>query len=231
METLFITGTGTGVGKTVASAWLCRELSNAGHRVGYVKPVQTGGTPAGDELLSADLEYVKKSAPKLSKTLCCQNFRIPASPHLVAAQEGRKIILDELLAKIADFANDLDFLIVEGAGGISVPLNDQDEMVDMCRELKAKAICVTSTALGTLNHSKLTIEYLKNKGCEDNYFIMMRPETELEIIEEDNIARLAKMAKPLALLPFMSNLDTEGEAPLAKSFVADKIYNEIKAWI
>ena len=221
MIKLFITGTGTGVGKTVASAWLCRELTNQGHRVAYVKPLQTGGIPFGEALLSSDLEYVKASAPLLIDTLCCMNFHTPASPRLVAQEENRPIELSQLIDKIDHFSQECkpDFLIIEGAGGIAVPINDTEEMVDFCKALQAHAIVVSSTALGTLNHSKLTINYLKQNGIDQISTILMRPEQELKLIEDDNLLRIAQMAPNLACLPFYSGLDSE-KGSLPTDFIA-----------
>jgi dethiobiotin synthase len=232
MKTLFITGTGTGVGKTIASAWLCRELSEQGHKVAYVKPVQTGGIPCGEILLSVDLEYVKASAPKLAGTLCCMNFHIPASPHLVAVQENRPILLNHLVEKIEVFTQECqpDFLVVEGAGGIAVPLNDEDEMHDLCKALNADAIVVSSTALGTLNHSKLTINYLQQHGIDQISTILMRPEHELELIEQDNLLRLGQMAPNLACLPHYSGLDSE-KGSLPEDFIASETHFEKMPWI
>ena len=113
MIKLFITGTGTGVGKTVASAWLCRTLSELGKKVAYVKPVQTGGIPDGEKLLSVDEEYVKASAPKLHASECCVNFLIPASPHLVAAEENREIDCKSIIEKISDKLGILFNLTIE----------------------------------------------------------------------------------------------------------------------
>ena len=232
MIKLFITGTDTGVGKTVASAWLCRTLSELGKKVTYIKPVQTGGIPCGEILLSVDEEYVKKSAPKLHSSHCCMNFHIPASPHLVAADENREINIARLTEKIDKIVDEQDpeILIIEGAGGIAVPLNDSEEMVDLCRELGAKPIVVSSTALGTLNHSKLTIEYLKQMNCEGASFILIKPEEELPIIEKDNILRLSQMAPILSLLPHSANLDSE-KPPLPEQFTAEKIFTEGHSWI
>ena len=231
MKTLFITGTGTGVGKTIASAWLCRELSEQGHKVAYVKPVQTGGIPCGEVLLSVDLEYVKASAPKMVGTLCCMNFHIPASPHLVAQEENRPITLTHLIEKIDKFTQEYepDYLIVEGAGGIAVPLNDEDEMHDLCKALNAQAIVVSSTALGTLNHSKLTINYLQQHGIDQISTILMRPEEELEVIENDNLLRLAQMAPNLACLPYYPGLDSE-KGSLPTDFHASETHFELMPW-
>ena len=111
-----------------------------------------------------------------------------------------------------------------------MPLNDREEMVDLCRMLEAKPIVVSSTALGTLNHSKLTIKYLEQMKCLGASFVLIKPEEELKIIEEDNISRLAQMAPILSLLPHSKGLNSE-KGPLPEGFYADKIYVEGHPWI
>jgi len=224
MKTLFISGTNTGIGKTVAAAWLCRELSESGKACAYVKAVQTGGIPtASGDLLSVDLEYVKKSAPKLKSTFCGDNFLLPASPHLSAAEESRPIDSQKLLRKIQSFSQEqeLDFLIIEGAGGLAVPLNDETDMLDLCAELEAQLILVTTTGLGTLNHSFLSHNYANQKIQNPALTIINRCTDEKAIIEADNIMQIKKLGPHLATLPLLKDLDTEGELPLPKSFQAE----------
>lgn len=224
MKTLFISGTNTGIGKTVAAAWLCRELSESGQKCAYVKAVQTGGIPTDSgELLSVDLEYVKISAPKLIATFCGDNFLLPASPHLSAAEEKRPIDSQKLLAKIKSFgdSHELDYLIIEGAGGLAVPINDTHDMLDLCAELKAQLILVTTTGLGTLNHTFLSHNYANQKLAKPALTIINRCTDEKAIIEADNIVQIKKLGPHLATLPLLKNLDTEDDTPLPQVFQAE----------
>ena len=147
-------------------------------------------------------------------------------------RSNREITIDHLIEKIDKIAEEEqpEVLVIEGAGGIAVPLNNDEEMADLCRRLEAKPILVSSTALGTLNHSKLTIEYLKQMNCEEASFILMKAEKELPIIEQDNISRLSQMAPILSLLPHSAHLDSE-EPPLPADFKADQIFSEGHPWI
>ena len=224
MKTLFISGTNTGIGKTVAAAWLCRELSNSGKRCAYVKAVQTGGYPdISGGLVSVDLEYVKASAPELVASFCGPNFLLPASPHLAAEQEQRSIELNSLTSKLKAFSDslDLDFLIIEGAGGLAVPLNDEHDMLDLCVALKAQLILVTTTGLGTLNHTKLSHLYAQSKLSHEPLIIINRASCENPLIEADNIKLIKGLSPCLAILPHQADLDTEGSSPLSPQFKAE----------
>ena len=103
-------------------------------------------------------------------------------------------------------------------------------MADLCRALQAKPLVVSSTALGTLNHSKLTIEYLKQTNCKQASFILMKSREELPIIENDNVLRLSQMAPILSILPYATGLDSE-QPPLPIPFNAEQIFKEGHSWI
>ena len=155
MKKLFITGTNTGVGKTLASALLCRELTGKGHKVAYVKPVQTGCFFKGEDFVAPDVEFVELVCGTSVQTYCPVKFKLPASPHLSATEENSYIHQEDLLQKINAFieSSSFDYVIIEGAGGITVPLNAEFDMMDLCKTTNAELIVVTTTLLGTLNHT------------------------------------------------------------------------------
>lgn len=217
MKTLFITGTGTGIGKTLASALLCRELISQGYKVGYMKPVQTGCLEKEGQLLSPDAEFVKIICGDKLQICCPYSFRLPASPHLASAQEGVKIQSSEIADSFANFKESaaFDFIIAEGAGGISVPLNDELDMADLCKLLDAQMILVTTTSLGTLNHTKLTVEYAGQRDLECSVIISGCTENP-GIIEEDNVNYISKMVDDRVLfkIPFIIGVNTESSSPV-----------------
>ncbi|MGO1768129.1 MAG: dethiobiotin synthase [Advenella sp.] len=140
---IFVTGTDTGVGKTLVSAWLCRYFG-----FDYFKPVQAGLIPMTDR------EWVKRYAgchiyPEAYR------LREPASPHYAAQQEGRQIALDNIRLPAAQG------LVVEGAGGVMVPLGAQCLMIDLIARLGLPVLVVAATRLGTLNHTLLTLQALR----------------------------------------------------------------------
>jgi dethiobiotin synthetase len=149
MNGFFVTGTDTGVGKTVLSALLVAALDGI-----YWKPVQTGAIEGTDR----NAVHLWAACPEdrlLPERYC---FDPPVSPHLAARKAGVRIALDalEFPALLADRP-----CIVEGAGGAMVPLNDQDLMVEMMRRLGLPVIVAARTSLGTINHTLLTLAALR----------------------------------------------------------------------
>ncbi len=146
----FVTGTDTGVGKTVLSALLVAALDAI-----YWKPVQTGA------LEGTDRESVRAwaDAPEASLPPERYIFDPPVSPHLAAQQAGVRIALDAITFPPAPEER---IWIVEGAGGAMVPLNERDLMLDLMRHLGLPVIVASRTTLGTINHTLLTLAALRN---------------------------------------------------------------------
>lgn len=147
MKGLFVTGTGTGVGKTVAAACLVKALG-----ADYWKPVQTGWPEDDDAALVARLT----GRPAHPNTY---RFKMPRSPHEAAAAEGAMIDLGRF--HLPETAHPL---VVEGAGGVLVPLNEAHTMADMMLCLGLPVVLVAATGLGTINHSLLSLEALRARG-------------------------------------------------------------------
>lgn len=146
MGRYFITGIGTGVGKTVVSAVLTEALN-----ADYWKPVQCGTAEGTDRERVESL--ISNATSVMHKESYC--FQEPASPHLAAGLENIKIKMDGFLIPEAG-----EHLIIEGAGGLMVPLNDDAFVIDLAREFEAKVILVIRNYLGCINHTLLSIDYL-----------------------------------------------------------------------
>lgn len=146
MGKFFVTGIGTGVGKTLVSAVLTEAL-----RADYWKPVQCG--IAG----GTDKETVRELISNTQSAFHSESYRFhePASPHLAAALENVKIKMDGMVLPHVSH-----HLIIEGAGGLLVPLNDDAFAIDLAREFEAEVILVCRSYLGCINHSLLSIDYL-----------------------------------------------------------------------
>jgi malonyl-CoA O-methyltransferase len=155
---IFVTGTDTGVGKTVVCAALLHRLLRA-RAVRYWKPVQTGIDEDDD---TATVRCLTGCGPR-------EVFRAgvrlprPLSPHLAARLNGTTIVLDDLLT-LASCQPPSEYWIVEGAGGVLVPLNDEALMIDLARRLALPVLVVVRTSLGTINHTLLTIEALRARS-------------------------------------------------------------------
>ena len=157
----FVTGTDTGVGKTVVSALLCAALDAV-----YWKPIQTGARESTDRDTVVGL-----SGLPLARTIS-EVYRLaaPVSPHLAARLVGVRIELNKIrLARIARLEN----LIVEGAGGALVPVNSTQFMTDLMRHLKLPVLLVSRTALGTINHTLLSLAALRAAQLEIRGVIMV----------------------------------------------------------
>ena len=152
---LFVTGTDTGVGKTVVAASLLHRY-RAGRLLRYWKPIQTGVESDDD---TAD---VARLAGCDERELFRHGVRLPrpVSPHLAARLSGCTIDTDELLEAYCRESHDARW-IVEGAGGVLVPINDRETMADLMLRLGLPVVVVARTALGTINHTLLTVEALR----------------------------------------------------------------------
>lgn len=153
---IFVTGTDTGVGKTIASAALLRRYSEA-PGIRYWKPVQTGDDD--DRLTVARLSRLgdRFTAPGLYR------FEHPLSPHRAAELENASIDLDAIDARFRELRQSGP-LIVEGAGGVMVPLNRQSLWPDLIERWQIPVVIATRTTLGTINHSLLTIAALRSRS-------------------------------------------------------------------
>ncbi len=151
MKPIFITGTGTDVGKTLIAAIVTEALE-----ADYWKPVQAGYEDRTDSLWIQEMLSNKKSIihPEAFR------LKMPASPHLSAPAENEKIKINKIIANLPKTKNQL---IIEGAGGLMVPLNKKKFIIDLIKKLKAKVIIVSKNELGSINHSLLTAEVLKKE--------------------------------------------------------------------
>lgn len=151
MKPIFIIGTGTDVGKTLISAIITEAL-----HADYWKPVQAGFTDGTDSLFIQ--EMISNNKTKIHPEL--YRLKMPASPHLSAPAEEKKIKIKEIVAHLPKTKNQL---IVEGAGGLMVPLNKKEMILNLIKKLQAKVIIVSKNELGSINHSLLTAAVLKKE--------------------------------------------------------------------
>ncbi|HOW97791.1 MAG TPA: dethiobiotin synthase [Kiritimatiellia bacterium] len=171
MKGLFITGTDTGIGKTAVLAALLCALRRAGIDAAPMKPVQTGCRPSRRGLVSPDLERALRAAglrpDAAEKSLMCPYpFRPACSPHLAAAQAGVRIRLSAIRKAFRRLSARHSYVLVEGAGGVLVPLNGNKTMLDLMRALALPVIVAARPGLGTLNHTLMTLRELRRAGLK-----------------------------------------------------------------
>jgi dethiobiotin synthetase len=181
MKGYFVTGTDTGVGKTLATVSLTRALVARGLRVAVMKPVAAGTvkTPEGEfnddalDLLAAS--NVKASYEDVNPWL----LQTPASPHLAARVEGVSIRHERIVGAYLRLANDADLLLAEGAGGWLAPISATETMADVAERLALPVILVVGLRLGCLNHALLTRDAIRARGLAFGGWIANRLQVEM----------------------------------------------------
>jgi len=160
---LFVTGTDTGVGKTLVSALLCAALDGV-----YWKPIQTGAQEATDRRTVMEVAELpeERTLPE------CYCFDPPVSPHLAAEWAGATIDLGKIRRPDVKLPGPL---IVEGAGGVMAPVNGSEFMLDMMRALGMPVIVVSRSALGTINHTVLTLDAIRAAGLSVRGVVAVGP--------------------------------------------------------
>jgi dethiobiotin synthetase len=188
-ERYFITGIGTGIGKTIVSATLTEKL-----KADYWKPIQSGDLAQSDSLNIESL--ISNDQTKIHP----ETYRLnnPLSPHLSARLDGIEIKLSNFTLPETD-----NTLIVEGAGGLMVPLNNEELILDLIKHLDLEVILVSQSYLGSINHTLLTINTLKQHNI-DIKGIIFNGETNFE--SEDYILKYTGI-NFLGNIPMLKNLD------------------------
>lgn len=157
MKPIFITGIGTDVGKTLVSAIVTEAL-----QAFYWKPVQAGFDQG------TDANYVRSMLSNAQSRIVPEVYtlRMPASPHIAAREEKITIQKERILAAYRLLPDENGYLVIEGAGGLLVPLADDYFVADLIRDLEARVVIVSRNYLGSINHSLLTAKVLKDMGAD-----------------------------------------------------------------
>ena len=188
---IFITATGTDVGKTYVSALLVKKLRDEGINCGYYKPALSGAEVIDGELVPGDCAYVKKVAglPESAMSYLSYCFKPAVSPHLASQVENNPIKLDKIKKDFEIIKSKYDFVVVEGAGGIVCPMNlsgDKPFLIsDIVKELGLDVVVVASAALGSINDAVTTVEYTKNHGINVKGIILNRYDGD-DFMQRDN---------------------------------------------
>ena len=199
---IFITGTDTNIGKTIISSWLCLHTG-----YGYFKPIQTGASEGTDSQIVAGL----------SDTQIYQEsylYKDLSSPHLAASLENQEIDIAKInFPKVRD-------LIIEGAGGLLVPINKDYLMIDLIKDFSTPVIIIARSGLGTINHTLLSLEALKIRNITTLGVIM---NGEINQSNADAIEFYGK-TKILAKFPFMDHINKNNLKKIPLSQNLQKIF-------
>ena len=241
----FITGTDTGVGKTLISCALLHTFAAQGKRVAGFKPVAAGwslrssGAPTAVPLAGTadylgfghndDAEALRAaSTMRLSygqvNPYC---FRDAIAPHLAARNEGVRINLARILTAYRELAAHCDVVIVEGAGGFLVPLNDTQDGGDLAIQLGLPIILVVGMRLGCLNHALLTVETIAARGLTLAAWVANVVDADMDALQENIEALRERIAAPLlGIVPYMAEPDARVAAELLNLDCLEPFYKK-----
>ena len=200
MKSIFIAGTDTGVGKTIVAGALAAALRIKGLRVGVMKPVSCGGREDAVFLAACTGSQVPLD---LINPISLTH---PLSPNVAAELEGKKIDLRKIDRSLDFFKKRVDWLIVEGCGGLLVPIKNDFFVIDLIARMKAKALLVSRSGLGAINHSLLSLEALRTRHIEPTGIIFNRLQRGvLSMPEKTNPDIISKISKvpSLGLFPYI----------------------------
>lgn len=162
---IFITGTDTGVGKTIIAAGLAMTLKSRGMKVGVMKPVATGCIGENSSLVSMDAVYLFEAAENEYAPLTSPvRFRNPVAPSIAAIYEQKEVDLGVIRSAYRKMQSYYDYIIVEGIGGILVPIKQNYLVANMIREMGLPIVIVSHVSLGAINHTLLTVDAALMRG-------------------------------------------------------------------
>lgn len=190
---IFITATGTEVGKTYISALLVKKIHELGLNCGYYKPAMSGI----EEGKLSDVEYVFKIGEMEGNPMDFVSYPFveALSPHLAAERSGVSIKLDKINDDLNKISKNYDYILVEGAGGITCPLNLNETkllLTDVIKSLNMSIIIVADAALGTINSTLLTVEYAKSNGIKIKGIILNKYD-DTDFMHLDNKKQIEKL--------------------------------------
>ena len=206
---LFITATGTDVGKTYVTGLLIKKLRQAGYNAGYYKAALSGTVRVGGSLIPGDADYVNREAElgASAKEMVPYIYENAVSPHLAAQIEGNPVEMKTVVDGFLRAAKQYDYLTMEGSGGIVCPIRYDGPksgevkifLEDLIRELNLPSVIVADAGLGTINATVLTAEYMRNRNLEVKGIILNRCHIGSRL-EEDN----KKMVEELTKIPVIA---------------------------
>lgn len=227
---IFITGTDTGVGKTVVAGALAMGLKKTGFSVGVMKPVETGCKKVGKRLVPSDAIFLKEATGVQDNLDIINPYRFekPLAPAVASELEGIRIDITQILKTYNILRKRYDIIIVEGAGGILVPVYKDYLFLDLIRDLRLPVLIVARPWLGTINHTLLTIRCAQEYGIPVIGFILnYTKDLKQDPSEKTNplvIKRLSNVPL-IGIFPFIRNLKNNPER--LRVFDTENILNGI----
>ena len=215
---IFITGTDTGVGKTVVAAGLVLALKARGINVGYMKPIESGCPVLDGEVVPQDLRFVREvTGVRDDLDLACPyRLKAAAAPSIASRLEDVHISIGYIIDQYFQLSLMHEFVVVEGIGGMMVPLNNNDLVTDLILQLGLETLVVSAPGLGTINHSLLTTNMAKMLGIPlAGVVINGFGRTAIGLPERTNPDEIEHFGNVpvLGILPWLKDLDVQGLNP------------------
>jgi dethiobiotin synthetase len=207
----FITATDTGVGKTVAAGTIIRALKREGLSVCGMKPVESGCKREGNTLMPADGKFLKEvsEADEPIENITPVRFKESLAPWVAAERKGTKIDLKKIWLKFKELSEKYDAVVVEGIGGLLVPIKREYFVSDLAADIGLPVIVVASAYLGTINHTLLTVEHARSKDLDVAGIIFNHPRkpegTVAEKTNPDAIEDLAPVPV-IGVMPYLKEM-------------------------
>lgn len=209
-KSIFITGTGTDIGKTYISALIMKKMIRENMNACYFKPVLSGAEKKDGKIYAGDIEYVKEISglKEDADNMGSFIYEYPASPHLSAKLENNPFNMEKVVQDYNKLSEKYDYILIEGAGGIFCPFTDDFEPVytkEIIKTLNTSCILVSNTTLGAINNIMLSIYYMRDKQIDIKGLIFNGYKDSL--IEQENIKFITKHSgiKLLAVVKYKDN--------------------------
>lgn len=206
-QAFLVTGTDTGIGKTTVASGVAAALTRRGWDVGVVKPVETGCAQAAGSLVPADALRLRWAAGREAEPLghiCPFRLREPLAPAVAARREGMRLELGDLVEAVRKVTAGGELTIVEGAGGLLVPLAGEASFADLARACGLPLLIVVGNRLGAINHARLTVDCARQAGLQVIGYVMNTLGPESSLAAQTNMEVLAELFGPsLGVFPFL----------------------------
>lgn len=228
---IFVTGTDTGVGKTFVAAGIARALKEHGVNIGVMKPIHTGCRTRHGRLFPEDTARLIRSAgvDDPIELVTPYVFKEPVAPYVAALKSGINIDVGEILKSYRTLCSRHDYTIVEGIGGLLVPITKSFYVADLIKRLQLQSLIVTRPGLGTINHTLLTVSCLKGKkipiiGIVINYRNRVK-DTLAEKTAPETLEKLSGVSV-LGTIPWISKKKGDGLHPFLE--LSDRLFDILR---
>lgn len=203
-KNIFITATGTDIGKTFVSALIVKKLRDAGLKAGYYKAALSGAIVTKEGLIPGDVDYVNRISGmnESMDNLVSFVYENAVSPHLASKIEKKPIEMEKIVEDFNRAAEKYEYLTMEGSGGIVCPIRYDDKKImleDIIKTLNLSTLVIADAGLGTINHVVLTVEYLKSRNIEVKGIILNHYKTG-DLMQDDN----KKMIEDITNVPVIA---------------------------